>query len=110
MSRPAARWAAIILYAVVGTAGLPGLVHLLNDPSDVGLLPIVYSVLWSVLPIAIAIGLRSGKRWAWWAGLLLPATTLGGAVLVVMLVTLAGALLPAIHAVRTNPLVAMRAE
>jgi predicted permease len=36
--------------------------------------------------------------------------TLGGAVLVVMLVTLAGALLPAIHAVRTNPLVAMRAE
>jgi ABC-type antimicrobial peptide transport system permease subunit len=36
--------------------------------------------------------------------------TLGGAVLVVLLVTLAGALLPALHAVRTNPLVAMRAE
>jgi putative ABC transport system permease protein len=36
--------------------------------------------------------------------------TLGAAVLLVLLVTLAGALIPAIRAVRTNPLVAMRAE
>jgi putative ABC transport system permease protein len=36
--------------------------------------------------------------------------TLGGAVLLVMLVTLAGALLPAVRAVRVNPLVAMREE
>jgi predicted permease len=36
--------------------------------------------------------------------------TLGAGVLLVMLVTLAGALVPALRAVRTNPLVAMREE
>ena len=62
----------VAIYGIVGLASLRNLVLLLPDAGDIPLPDLLAVLLWTVLPLALAICLGLRLRWAWWLGLFAP--------------------------------------
>ncbi len=96
--RPAALWVLLVLLLVQGVGGLGGglslvlkpdgsimqmpLAYLDGSPFSDFLIPgLILLLVLGVLPLAAAVGLWQGRRWAWYA-----AVTVGGALMIWILV------------------------